>query len=121
MSTSSVGLREAQIQHRPSDWPPATNLDEPSAVGEQRWLRRQAGRALVLESDGLHLERHRAVVAHSPARGRSEIASSNRRGVTGNSAISTPSWRSASLTALAIAAGGAIAPPSPMPFCPNSV
>ena len=43
-----------------------------------------------------------------------------RRGVSGDSVISTPSGASASLTALAIAAGGAIAPPSPMPFWPNA-
>ena len=35
-----------------------------------------------------------------------------RRGVSGDSVISTPSGASASFTAFAIAAGGAIAPPA---------
>jgi len=39
--------------------------------------------------------------------------------VIGNSVSSTPSGAIASFTALAIAAGGPIAPPSPIPFWPN--
>ena len=44
-----------------------------------------------------------------------------RRGVIGISHNSTPSGCKASFTALAMAAAGPIAPPSPTPFCPNSV
>jgi len=44
-----------------------------------------------------------------------------RCGVIGETSNSTPSGRSASLTALAMAAGGAMAPPSPIPLTPNSV
>lgn len=47
--------------------------------------------------------------------------SSRRLGVIGVSDTSTPLPRSASLTALAIAAGGGIAPPSPSPLTPYSV
>jgi hypothetical protein len=49
------------------------------------------------------------------------IASTIRLGVTGLTQSSAPSGRSASLMALAIAAGGAIAPPSPMPLTPKRV
>ena len=42
------------------------------------------------------------------------------REVSGSSVSSTPSGRSASLTALTIAAGGPMAPPSPMPLAPNA-
>ena len=50
-----------------------------------------------------------------------EILSRTRRGVTGVSFTSTPKSPSASLTALAMAAGGGMAPPSPSPFTPYSV
>src|SRR5262245_9385119 len=49
------------------------------------------------------------------------IAAMTRRGVIGVSFTSAPIEASASRTALAIAAGGAMAPPSPMPFTPYSV
>jgi len=49
------------------------------------------------------------------------IAAITRRGVIGVSLTSAPMLASASRTALAIAAGGATAPPSPMPFMPYSV
>jgi hypothetical protein len=42
-----------------------------------------------------------------------------RRGVIGETSSSAPNGRNASFTALAMAAGGAIAPPSPMPLTPN--
>ena len=44
-----------------------------------------------------------------------------RRGDNGVSVISAFSGRNASFTALKIAAGGGIAPPSPTPLMPNSV
>ena len=66
-------------------------------------------RAFVLEWSGLH------------ACPRSAIACRMRRGVIGETSNSAPSGRNASLIALAIAAGGAMAPPSPMPLTPNSV
>src|SRR5205823_9083020 len=53
------------------------------------------------------------------------IAASTRAGVSGVSLTSAPPGApiaaSASRTALAIAAGGATAPPSPIPFMPYSV
>jgi hypothetical protein len=49
------------------------------------------------------------------------IAAMTRRGVIGVSLISAPRAARASRTALAIAAGGATAPPSPIPFMPYSV
>ena len=49
------------------------------------------------------------------------IAASTRCGVSGVSLISTSNGASASRTALAMAAGGATAPPSPIPFMPYSV
>jgi len=49
------------------------------------------------------------------------IASTIRRGVTGDTKSSAPSALSASLIALVIAAGGAMAPPSPRLFWPNRV
>src|SRR5262249_34105427 len=52
---------------------------------------------------------------------RRAMAATMRCGVMGDINSSTPSGRSASLTALAMAAGGAMAPPSPIPLTPNSV
>ena len=49
------------------------------------------------------------------------IASETRRGVSGVSLKVAPMSRNASAIALAMAAGGAIAPPSPSPFTPYSV
>ena len=46
------------------------------------------------------------------------IAAMMRRGVAGVSPISTPKGRSASLIALTMAAGGAMALPSPTPLMP---
>src|SRR6187431_234647 len=66
-------------------------------------------------------ERRRFHAAGLSASRAARIASTIRYGVTGDCINSTPSGRSASLTALTIAAGGAIAPPSPTPFTPNWV
>ena len=49
------------------------------------------------------------------------IASTIRRGVIGETSSSAPKPFSASLMALVMAAGGAMAPPSPMPFWPKRV
>ena len=49
------------------------------------------------------------------------IAELTRRGEIGECTSSAPSGRNASFTALAMAAGGAMAPPSPMPLTPNMV
>jgi len=49
------------------------------------------------------------------------IASTMRRGVMGDTSSSAPRPFSASLTALVMAAGGAMAPPSPRPFWPKRV
>src|ERR1035437_4508445 len=51
----------------------------------------------------------------------SAIACQTRVGVMGVKLIGTRRGMSASTMALAMAAGGAIAPPSPIPFIPNSV
>ena len=48
------------------------------------------------------------------------IAARTRCGATGVSKTAAPSGRSASLTALTIAAGGPMAPFSPMPFMPKA-
>jgi hypothetical protein len=66
-------------------------------------------------------ERRRFHAAGLSASRAARTASTTRYGVIGDRISSTPSGRSASLTALAIAAGGAMAPPSPMPFTPNWV
>ncbi len=63
-------------------------------------------------------ETHQKFVADAPA---NLIAARTRRGVIGVSFTSAPTRLRASRTALAIAAGGATAPPSPMPFMPYSV
>ena len=49
------------------------------------------------------------------------MARRTRLGVIGVSLISTPIGFKASRMALAMAAGGEMAPPSPMPFMPYSV
>ena len=104
------GLRQTQVQHRPERLPARQNLRKAVRLSEQHGRVGKRGRPLVVECDGLH-----------DARLALAIASRMRRGVIGISQISTPSLCRASLTALAIAAAGPIAPPSPTPFCPNSV
>ena len=105
-------LHEAKIEHRPERLPTRQNLGvrisrkEPHRLGER-------ARPFVVEGDRLHCARFA---------GRARpIASTMRRGVTGKSRSSQPRPLSASLMALVIAAGGAMAPPSPMPFCPKRV
>src|SRR5262249_11018162 len=87
------------------------------AVGQRRDGLLQVGGPQVIEPRRLHaLPAGDALDAVARS-----IASNRRRGVSGGSLSSTPSGRSASLTALKITAGGAIAPPSPMPLMPNCV
>src|SRR6185503_17886188 len=96
----------AQIQHRTEGLHPGGHF---RALARKKLYRvADVARALVFERASLHL----------PALA---SASTMRRGVMGDSVISTPSAASASFTAFAIAAGGAMAPPSPMPFCPKRV
>src|SRR5437764_15249123 len=49
------------------------------------------------------------------------MSSRTREGESGPRRTTTPKGRSASSTALAIAAGGAMAPPSPRPFTPSGL
>ena len=98
-------VRDAQVEHR------AERLGarrRPAAFGEELDGFRHVLRPRIVEGGRFHWPALRS-------------ASTMRRGVSGDSVISTPSGASASLTALAIAAGGAMAPPSPMPFWPKRV
>ena len=108
--------REPQIQHRSQRLPTCQNLGAFCLRQGSQCLRDVTGTHIV-EARGLHAL---SIGGWLDALARS-IASSNRRGVSGVSVSSTPSGRNASLTALKITPGGAIAPPSPMPLMPNSV
>ena len=107
-------LREAQVEHG------AERLAAGEHLGAGRALERaqglgDGGGADVVEGGGLH-------AAAASARGRARaIASTMRRGVMGDTSSSAPRSVSASLMALAMAAGGAMAPPSPIPFWPKRV
>src|SRR5262249_24050774 len=108
-----VRQRHAQIEHR----------QQRLAAGDcrRRTVCGQQGAGL---GDGF---RHGVVESRrfhgwpSFARRAASIASETRRGVSGVSLKVAPISRNASATALAMAAGGAIAPPSPSPFTPYSV
>ncbi len=102
---------QAQVQHRPQGLAAGHHLD----VGA-----RQLGQHLVdglgggiIEIDGLHATASEAVFSSARIR-----ASRIRSGVAGMRVSSTPRSFSASLIALTMAPGGAIAPPSPTPFMP---
>ena len=84
-------------------------LAEASASAQHGKRRLQIARTFIAERRRFH-------AAGLSASRAARIASTTRHGVIGDCINSTPSGRSASLTALAIAAGGAMAPPSPMPF-----
>src|SRR5207244_8142142 len=105
--------REPQVQHRSERLPAGQELG-PGGPQRRQSLRNVAWPDIV-EACRLHAM---SVRAGAPAR---SIAASRRRGVSGVSVSSTPSGRNASLTALKTTAGGAMAPPSPMPLMPNSV
>src|SRR5262249_3410672 len=108
--------REPQVQHRSQRLSACQNLGAFRVRQGSQCLRDVTGTHIV-EARGLHALSIRGWVDASAR----SIASSSRRGVSGVSVSSTPSGRNASLTALKITAGGAIAPPSPMPLMPNSV
>ncbi len=111
------GRCQPQIEHGPER---LAARDRPRilAAARQRGERvAQARRCEILERGRFHS-------AASDVRGLVGFAVSAarmRRGVAGVSPSSTPMPASASLSALTIAAGGAIALPSPTPFKPNSV
>ena len=112
-----VGLDEAQVEHGPERLAARDQLHGAGGLAEAVEERGQAGRALPGEGGGLHA----ACLARVESGWAASTASTIRWGVTGECSISTPSGPSASLTALAMAAGGAMAPPSPMPFWPKRV
>src|SRR5678816_3922284 len=103
-------LREPQVQHGSQRLAACHRFGQLFACSKQPAGLGNAARPRILERSCFHV---RALAA--------AIAASKRRGLTGLSVISTPMSFSASLIALTIAAGGAIAPPSPIPFWPNSV
>ncbi|MEY9726030.1 hypothetical protein ABIA07_001931 [Bradyrhizobium yuanmingense] len=107
-------LHQPQIEHRAERLAAGDDLCRSAARGQHRESRIEVARALVSEGRRFHAALLSAARAAS-------TAATIRCGVIGDCISSTPSGRSASLTALAIAAGGAIAPPSPMPFTPNCV
>src|SRR5262249_5618511 len=105
-----IGLRKPQVEHRPERLAAGDELHcEIIARGEDNRAP-DVGGTSILESCGLHAALRLAAAA---------IASRIRAGVMGEHASSAPKGRKASLTAFVIAAGGAIAPPSPRPLTPN--
>ena len=100
----------AQVEHRHQRLP-AGDRGRGDAVARER--RAGLGHGLgpdVVEGRGFH--------APPFARRARSTASDTRRGVSGVSLKLAPMLRNASATALAITAGGAMAPPSPRPFTP---
>src|SRR5262249_44332881 len=115
-----IGLDQAHVKHRPQRLTAGYNLDGTSVLGEQRQRCLDIQRTRVSEIDWLHLSSSSNSTG-AFLRLAAAIASSTRRGVIGEWRISAPRGIKASLMALPIAAGGAMAPPSPSPFTPNSV
>ena len=109
--------REPQIQHGTERLTAGQELRAAFGVGQRRHGLVHVARPYVVETRRLHAP-PAGEGAEALAR---SIASNRRRGVSGVSVSSTPNDLSASLTALKMTAGGAIAPPSPMPLMPNSV
>src|SRR5262249_6689367 len=107
-------LRQPQVEHRSERLAAREQLGL-RRLGDQRQRLGQARRPDVVEAAGFH----GAVLA--PVLRARATASAMRRGVTGEINSSAPSGASASLMALVMAAGGAIAPPSPKPFWPKRV
>src|SRR5262249_18496069 len=108
-----VGLRQAKVEQRPQRLRAGRRT---RAAGEQLQGLRPALRPDIGEGRGLH--RFSPVVAAPRA---AWIAASTRDGLAGRSVTSAPSGARASLMALTMAAGGPIAPLSPMPFWPKVV
>ena len=105
-STSTSGCASRRLSMGPSD-PPAMNFTIRSL---------RAASAIAAAVSVGHSYSNRAGFTIGPA----PRWPAGCRGVIGDTSNSAPSGRSASLMALAIAAGGAMAPPSPIPFTPNS-
>src|SRR5262245_33655352 len=111
------GTRQPQVQHRTERLTAGQKLAAALGLGQRRERLPDVARPQIVETRGLHAAPGETG-ADDLAR---SSAASRRRGVSGVSLTSTPNGLSASLTALKITAGGAIAPPSPMPLIPNSV
>src|ERR1700690_1007592 len=109
-----IRLDQPQIEHRPQRLPAGNDLGRAVRPGHQGKRGLHVGWTIVGERCRLH-------AADLSASRAASTASTMRRGEIGECRSSTPSGRSASFTALAMAAGGAIAPPSPMPLTPNIV
>src|SRR5690606_10037234 len=107
-----AGLGQPHVEQRHEALAAGQQLGLVAVLGEQR--QRLVDRRGPAVGEGCRL--HRA-----PSRRAASIASHTRRGVIGVWQIDTPKSCRASVTALAMAAGGAMAPPSPMPFMPSTV
>src|SRR5437868_4166877 len=107
-------LDQPQIEHGTKRLAAGNDLGGSFGLAEHGKRRLQVARTFVAERRGFH-------AAGLSASRAAKTASTTRYGVIGDCISSAPSGRSASLTALTIAAGGAIAPPSPVPFTPNCV
>src|SRR6185503_16830346 len=109
--------REPEVQHGHEALTARQHLGGVAVTRQDLYrLRRAAGR-VVLEGGGLHAEPPRLARRAAP----SAISSSTRDGPRGARVTRTPNGASASSTALAIAAGGEMAPPSPMPLTPRGL
>ncbi|CAA2105596.1 hypothetical protein MBUL_03273 [Methylobacterium bullatum] len=113
-----VRLHEAQVQHRSEGLSPGHQLHAALGGGEPGEQGGQIAGALIGKAGGFHAASRLRAEAKSRA---SSTASTIRCWLTGECSMATPSGRRASLMALASAAGGAMAPPSPIPFTPNCV
>ena len=113
----AVGLDQPEIEHRSERLAAGHDLGRPVRAGDHGERGGKVAGPLHGEARRLH---EAAVLSEAVGRA-ARTASTMRRGVIGEWRSSTPSGLSASLTALAIAAGGAMAPPSPMPLAPNRV
>src|SRR5260221_7493725 len=109
-----IRLDQPQVEHRAERLASGDDLGHAVRIGHQGQRGIQIGRAFIRERCRFH-------AADLSAARAARIASTTRCGEIGECKSSTRSGRSASLTALAIAAGGAMAPPSPMPLTPNIV
>ena len=116
MSTSKSGSTSLKLSIGASDCPAGEELYEAPLLAEQLERLIERARPFVVELRRLHDG------SDAGARSQARLTAASRRGgVIGDSLTSTPSECRASLIALASAAGGAMAPPSPIPLTPNSV
>src|SRR5262245_63516633 len=109
-----IGKHDPQVEHR----------QQRLAAGDCHRCRTVRGERCAGLGNGLRghvVEGCRFHGRRAFARLATSIASETRRGVSGVSLKLAPMSRNASATALAMAAGGAIAPPSPRPLTPYSV